>query len=635
MSLLLLFGGAGGTPSIPGTARLGLGGAARATSGARVAAGSGRASLGIRTRGLSSSALTLPVAQITVDATLMVLAVPTAATATPAGESPQFELRAVENDGTVRATFPRVVVHSHRQRLGEPDELQFSIPISDGPKLLIADADQTPYREVQLWRNGQLRAWCIPTKRRAESRTGMWRYTARGVEWPISKRFVGQASRFSFVRNGGAESGTTYWSTAYAPAAPDVFTTSASRYLTDGVAFRLNNSSSGGGLDSYAAQRRTVTATGVGLTLYMVAWFYIDSTLLSGGADDPFDRRLFTLARRSGSTVKEWAAFRRDERTPLDQWVRGQIRVDMPPNAIETVDVRLYAPYYDIYFDAVTVTCEESVSCINENSPSGTGWDQVEIAHEVVRYAQGKGKFAFWQGRHNGKSDLNIGVGGAPSGIVRERTYQAYDHQKVWTASPRGSGVLDEWPTREDGFDQSVVLTSTTRTWTTHYPRQGSAKSLVLWHGADAAANVVEWDVQEDLERCANDVVILGSFGQGAGREEGGYTNASSLGGLTMEAVESAPTGTPVDALDAIANARGLQHEQVIAAIVLTIPAELRHPETGVTTSIMVGTLGIGDVHRVRIDDLGLDESRRIVEIDHNLETDTLRVVVNREVEVG
>lgn len=583
----------------------------------------------------------MPVTALEISLPLPVIGSPTTPTATSAGQRPRYELRVVEKDGTIRAVFPDarpamdggapmtgVTVHRIRERLNEPATAEFSIPF-DHPSVgecRLANATQTPTREVQIYRNGDLRFWGIATKRRADSRARTWRYSARDVRWPITKRFFGQADRFNFLTNSDAEAGTTGW--VADGAGVDSFTASTTRWLIGGHSFRLTNSTSGGWLDSFVRQRKVITATGIGLAVYLVVWYYIESWTTG-----PFGNRIASLSRTVGSQLQQFEAITFTERTPQDTWVREVLKVDMPPSATEIVEARMYAPDGVIYFDGLSSTSEESVSCFDENSPSGTGWDQVQIAHEIVRYAQGKGKFAFWQGRHNGKSDLNIAVAGGASGVIRERTYQAYDHQRIWTASQRGSGALDEWPSRDDGFDHSLAITPTTRTWTTHFPRRGTTRSDLPFRFGH---NVLAYSVEEDLERCANDIVILGGWGTGSGREEGGYTNRSSLGGLTLEAVESAPNDAPIDMLDSVAEQRGERRDTVLAIPSFTIPAEHRETD-GTLITLMVGNVTVGDVHPLRIDDgdVDIDASYRIVELDHDCEAETIGVTVNEETDVG
>lgn len=558
----------------------------------------------------------------------LTLAIATVPLPTPAGQSTQWGVLAVDRFGVVYAEYPTAVPKSVAWTLNGAEVVKWNTPI-DAPhlnELPLARATTTPHREVQLWRNGHLLTWAVPTTRQATSRDRIYNYGAKGLLWYYGRRYMGRANRHNFLSNGSFESGLTGWSTVGAGLTATADTT---HHALGPTALKLVQTTEN--LDSYEVQSFVSEAGVIGLALFYTAWIYIDTF-----TDIALNGRGIGLVR-AAANVGSFVSI--DQNTPTKKLIRLSGVLHQPPNVTEVVEFRVYGPKGTAWVDAATVTAEESISLINANSPGGTGWDQIEIPHYVSEYLQGRGDIANAFGVNNGKSDLNIGFYGTPTGITKERTYQFFDHQRGY-AGGQGSGVFDEFTKSADGFDIRVAVTPNTRTLTCEYPRTGIDRPdlALTWvkdptnPARDVSYVISEWDWAEDIERTANQVVELGGWGSGASREEGGYENNSALGGLTLEMVESAPNDTPIDALDTFAQRRGEQLENAVQTPVFTL-VEPRHPTTGEVTYPLIGVLLPGDTMPVHVDDgdVQMDGTYRLASLELDCTTEKMRATFNPE----
>jgi hypothetical protein len=262
---------------------------------------------------------------------------------------------------------------------------------------------------------------------------------------------------------------------------------------------------------------------------------------------------------------------------------------------------------------------------------------------QVVQYAQGQGPFAVLAPE---KSDLNIATDMSATGVLKTADYMLADHQKI-SDGGQGSGIIDEYLRAADGFDWRLVYTAATRTLTSYYPNIGTDRTGYTFRYVnlpDAPAKngswgLIGWTYGDSIESTANQVCELsgwgGSVSNGAGdafatREEGGYSNPATLGGLTLELVESAPQGTNVGQLGQIARARGrlLQHQQITPQLVMAEPTD---PVTGLVTFPLIGVLLPGDLIDVDLQDgeFVLQGTQRCAQVTLDCTLETLTVVPN------
>lgn len=460
------------------------------------------------------------------------------------------ELKVVNKSGTVAATLANVVSASPLvDVLNEGGHLRFGLHNLD-PQAPTVQAIGT---EIQVWRNGSLVAdggWVVPITPESEinGNTDVVEFECRGLFWYLDRRFFGDADRLNYIANGGMETaGLASWTAVGTTATRDT-----AHRINGTYAAKLVQASAG--TDTYLKQSVSITGTGVGTLLTVAGWFYVSSTGYVGTASG--DRGLY-LQRSVGGVVNEF------DFAPLDSgdggdavqnsWQRRKVSVWVPPNATEAVEVRLYSPGGSIWWDEVELVAMDSLSYY--------ATDQATIAGGIVAHAQDA---------TYGKSNLNIGTSTPATGITRDRHYQHAEHANIGQA-------LSEFPALSDGFDQSIALTSTTRTYTTHYPRKGTSRTALVW----SEIVQVRW-VPVEGEQAADSIVVLGD-GDGPDREEGAAVDTGAFGGVTLEEVISAETGTPIDGLDSKA-AEELRIRITAARMEVTLGPGLR-----------VGSMAVGD----------------------------------------
>jgi hypothetical protein len=411
-------------------------------------------------------------------------------------------------------------------------------------------------REIQIWRDGAV-LWWGPIVR---LEVNLWQTTWRcaGLAWYFKRRFMGKADRTNLLVNGDFEDGETGWTFNNVTHSADT------THVVEGThALKLTGLTTDG--ENWAKQIYTHAAASfpfpVGDFLTLNAWLWVAS---SGYVAPPIGLRgLFAEHRNAaGETLNVYIATPPlDDDLPKDQWATGVgLEVGLPNvNAGDTIDVRLYAPNGSCWWDLATLTAMESLAF---------GWqeevDLADIIEGIVLYAQDRFVFT------HGKSDLLIDVAWVGDAVLHAPiAFQFVEHRNI-------GDTLNEL-VRSGQVDMSVEITDTTRTWTTHNPRKGSYKSgdtLQL----DTNISTFTWSF--DGEAAATDVVITGP-GDGPDRPEGGASDPSAFGGLTLETVEAAPDGVTIGELDTAAaetlrvarlpeiiEATGYPHSPLIADLV-------------------------------------------------------------------
>lgn len=564
---------------------------------------------------------TLPIAPITITGAAPTIGIGTLSSPTPPGFQTDFSVRSVDMDGVVHAVFPTATVISYQETINSPEVATFTVPI-DAPglaQLPLAKAGITPVREVQIWRNGHLLFWGPPTTRRADSVSRLYTYTCKGPLWYLLARNVGQANRLNFLTNGSFQSGLGSWS-AFGPVTASIDT---SNFAIGTQSAQLDSGTPGG----VAGIRQTFTFHAdalLGDAMFITAWIYVDDfvagALYNAGM-------IVELVGATGQHEQAFVAV--DKTVPRHTWTRMSAIINIPPGVAGTIEVLLFAPFGTVHWDGVTVTLMESLAF--QGLPGQPSNDETSIAAELVKYAQGRGSFAVFHGRPNGKSDLRIGVNAVPSGIKKSRVYQDADHQPIYQGGT-GTGLLDSFAQSVDGFDFRVDLTPTTRTFKTYFPRIGvTHDDFVLSWSAHGKFGIVGWASGETIEQpCANDIVELSGWGTGPDREEGGFHDPASLGGLTLERLESVATNTPIDALSSIAAQRGALLKHAISVPTFTV-AEPRDPVTDDVIKAFIGVIRAGDKVQFVVDDgdVQIDALLKIVQVTYDAVQETLALVPN------
>lgn len=497
-----------------------------------------------------------------------------------------IQLKVVNTAGGVTTVLDNMVsLEPLRDVLNQAGSLRFGLHNLD-PAL----PSVTPIEdEVQVWRNGTFLAgggWLVPVTQEAtyEGTTDVTEFECRGLLWFFDRRYFGDADRRDYLSGIG-----TFETVADFMAWTAVGTT-ATRDTTKRVngvaAAKLVQASAG--TDTYLNKSVSITAGGVGALMTVAAWFFVQSTGWVGEASG--GRGLF-LQRSAGGVVQDFDFAElnngEDDGVPLGVWQRREVTVQIPPNTTEDIEVRLYSPGGTIWWDEVTLTAMDSVSYYDS--------DQAAIADGIVVHAQDPAY---------GKNDLLIGRSTPPTGVTRDRHYQHAEHANIGRA-------LAEFTTLDNGFDHSIELTSTMRTYTTHYPRKGTSRPALSW---DEIVRV-RWTPVEG-EQAASSIVVLGD-GDGPDREEGAAIDTTAFGGVTLEEVISAPTGTPIDGLDSK------------AAEELRIRTSAKRLQATLGPGLRVGSMATGDTFAGPATTHGgvdLAGTWRAVEVAHDLILDCLTV---------
>lgn len=578
--------------------------------------------------------LTLDLAEGASPATLpIVQAIQTTPTATPAGQPTQYLIRAVTQGGVQLVRYPKA--HAKWVQWVKNDEATAEIDVPLDVDISALD----PPNEIQIWRNGHLLFWGRVTRRRVSSQGRTWTLSCRSLLSYFKRRNMdkGGTGLTDLLEDAGNFEGTDLadkWTIGYGLGGSGATATVETAIkLLDDQSAELEGDSTGG--DRFLYRRFMVTSTDIGVAVFLSGYLFIASMtgapyqergLLIGYYDTPSD--LF-LKKIGVATIKPTA--------PIGSWQRYLAVVNIEPGEARVVEARVQIPFGKLYADALRVRVMESFSMIAANAPDGIGWDQVDIAHQQIKFLQGKGFF----GIGNNKSDLNIGVSGGPSGVVRHRTYQFFEHRRGYTG-PNGTGALDELLRMEDGIDIAERYSPESRWIETAFPRIGSTRSTWRFRWVreitddgdlpDDRWGIASWDYEDSLDTTANDITELSGWGNGVSREEGGYTNPDSLGGLTLELVETAAQDSPLDALDGIAEKRGAQLERRMETPTFTIK-EPRDPATNEVTTVMVGVLMPGDVIPLNVVDGGLSMvgDYQVARVRLDCTTDLLAVVPNPE----
>lgn len=374
-----------------------------------------------------------------------------------------------------------------------------------------------PYeRDIQVYEDGELVAWVTPQRPAASSEVSAVRFACNGGLWHFGQRVIGKADRENLLTNPDFEDAAL---TPWTATANTTATRDTTQKNTGAASVKLVNAQANE--VAYISQRLdNYQATGVGSLLTVVAWFRIQN---SGWIGEAVNKRGLGITRfpSAGGGELESSIFEIDGETPRERWERAETTIWMPPDAVEDIEVRLYSPGGTIWWDSTLLVLMESIGF--------PGQDQATTAADIVNHLQST---------TYGKDNLGITTNCPASGVVRDIVFQFADHV-------RGDEALGNFVGLSNGHDHAVVITPTTRVFTTYYPKRGvHHASLTL-----DATTVSEWDYPKEDQPPHTRVITLGA-GDGPDREEGYAADTAILGGLALETVIAAPTGMEIRELD-------------------------------------------------------------------------------------
>ena len=422
-----------------------------------------------------------------------------------------YRLYVVDKTGSIFGQVEQARIGSVTFELNGAGGLDFTLPVNDPDCSLIQ-----PGREVQLYRGNQLLFWGPIVRQQIDLDVAS--YQCAGLLWYFERRFMGKADRTNLLVNGDFEASETGWTFEEGVTHAISFTTK----VEGAKSLRLEGSSADHIEHAEQVYTHTTQYHPDGDAVVISAWVYVPSADYVGGAVR--DIGLVGVHKRAGVVIGDPDVAEIGDDFVMDQWVPLEVLIT-GVLLNDTVEVQLYPPHGVAFYDLVTLTLMESLSF-------WPGQDVATIVAGIVNYAQDNGAFT------HGKSDLNIGTAGAATGVVKDITYQFAEHRNIADA------ILEF--VREGTIDVDIAITPTTRTFTTYAPRKGNNRSDL---SLALDTTVADFSWSWDGEAAATSVVVLGP-GDGPDRPEGGATDPTAIGGLTLEWVEVAPDDVTVGGLD-------------------------------------------------------------------------------------
>lgn len=455
-----------------------------------------------------------------------------------------YTVKVVDMFGAILATFatgsgtdPRqtITVKEVTWALNEPGSASITVPL-EHPEAGAFFVPGSAPREVQVFRNGSLIFWGVLVQRALNDGYVTW--TAPGLLWYFTRRYFGPINlNFLSLQNGFFTTDLSSWTAVGAVAT----WSNALRLRGPGTA-KLVAAASG---DNYLKQVFNVsTSPTFGLGIALAGLFYPEG--VTEGALDEIGIWVQCPGAAHG-TDPIW------EPITMNQAGKGIQRVEtyivIQKNLTNTpVEVRLYAPKGTIYWGGVTATAPESIGS-TDNLPD----DPAAVVGRIINYAQ----------TGSGKSTLNM-TSSTPATSSKELvSYQFSELPNIFTS-------LQTYPAR-GLLDFEVVITTTTRVFTTYAPRRGTLKS---GNAVTVPGNgVIKLGHLLDGQQTATQVVRRGE-GSGPDRELGVVTDASGLGGLILQDIGDAPPEATVDSLDSYAAADHARLKNPLALPQVTVAAE-------------------------------------------------------------
>lgn len=574
-------------------------------------------------------------------------------TPTPMGETTTVEIAAVtkygddggEHSKTVittaeltAITWPQTCAPAIAEFVVSWDDADIAqLPTSAVP---FPDEDNLTH-EVQIRRNGSVIFTGPVVARAGNSKDRVFSYIAKDPLWYLQGKYFGEANRHNYLFNPGFEDDPTD-PTSWNLNGDGTASIDTDDYLTGTQSVFLQGTGSNLELD----QSRSITTGNLGLAMIFTVWIkrvYANLSFSNSAAV------LVSQLNPVTAVIEQQALVTIGTQIPMRQWVRLSVALLLPPNATKVWQVGIRAAGDQMKVDSATLTTEESLSFVPDDH-GGLPWDQIDMAKYITRYAAG----SFPIGSPYTKSDLNLHTSGELSGVFKSKTYQFFDHQQIYQGGI-GAGALDEFRQASDGFDFRFEPGPTGRVVAFYYPSAGrtwtptfrfvrkfdsvdnrvptspddkpAGDSTVVDGDNTYLGGIVYFDWNESIEDSASNVTILGGWGSGAGREEGG-ANLDVFGDLQLEHIEAAPTGATIDQLDKLAAVRADQLGQVQTTPVLTM-VEPVDPTTGEVAFPLIGVLLPGDLMPIRLYNgfaIDVDQTIRVASVKYTHATETLQV---------
>lgn len=525
-------------------------------------------------------------------------------------------LRTVTRLGEEIDLLPLASLVSVAKTLNQDDEYAFFFPKHAYDEATIPTwGTDVRIVEIQVWdaRPGEdidtdvdfLLTWGPMVAPSASGSSSQVDCTGKGVSTYLfaPPRYI-DGERPNLLSNPSFEDGLTDWSDG--GAVTSSATTDAK--VEGSHALRVVSSTAGGDIHEHQVIS-SVEGHELGRLLTISAWYQLETFTAPAYAN----RGLFVEAIESGVVVAQSVVT--IEGTPTTGiWQRIETTLQVPPNKTWDIDVRCYAPEGSTLWDELQVVEMDSVST------AGAEESLEHLCRLIILHVQDSAV---------GKSDVGIITdSGADDGPKIAKTWQWADH------IPCDSAV-DEFVNRSDGIDWAMTYdpTAGTRLFETFYPRRGTDYTTADVHLV-FGENVSDYRWSRDGMGTVTTATVLGD-GDGPDREEGFYSDPSHIGGLTIEQVSSAPTGTAVNSLLPLATGAVVNVNDPPKLIEVDLPADALCVPGGALDGLTVmRALVTGDRLPLTIDDGYVQEAATQCRIVKWLFTNAGRILtltLNRE----
>jgi hypothetical protein len=542
---------------------------------------------------------------------------------------PTYSLILVNQAGGERIPLVRAQVLSVMWELDGWGEMRWAMGVMD-PQLesepVLADADSlTTPREVQLWRNGRLIWWGIPTG--APSCDGNTvTFTAYGLLWYFARRYFGPTfsnTMPQLISNGSFEAdpinngtGIGGWGVTGATA-----TASTTRHKVGTRSVRLQTF---GASNQYMVQSAQLPSPARSRPLVVTAsvWVYPESIVVPNSTD-----RGLGLAVFADQTKRADAPL--SANVPMGRWTRLECSLELEPaDTTEQLVIVLHAPDQGVVlYDAARCTYQQRTGALE-----GQDWSD-DYLRRLLNYGAGNsnggstgpggtvGDQTQWWGSPVRKSSLNIpfvGSSFASRSLVADVFWDHEDHGQIYEAMME--------VVKRDICDFEIVWneTGTVRQFVTYPPRKGSLRRHML---IELDRDISSLSYTVDGRGTANDVrVVANNPGDTKEVGQAGGPIPHSLGGLQLESVLSAADEVEGQGLVETALWEERTKRRPVPMPSIRVPAGpyLDPTQPG-------GPLSVGDSVPVRVRRGWLRDVsvRRVVQMTLNAATDELELVVN------
>lgn len=509
----------------------------------------------------------------------------------------------VTQDGTkVVEAVDGAKVGPIRWVLNRPTTCTVELPILSSsltPDAIVSEDGDT-LNEIQVFRDGALVGWFVPIG--IDEDPQLIRLTCADPLWLLSRRFVGELYDTNLLDNPSFNDDTSAPPSGWSNNGVDTIETAFSYNAMDPpnvVALECSTAS----VNKYLYQDFTIPQS-TEQTVWMVSAYVWVDPLTPFVATD-YEHGV-VIARYNASNVIQDAWWARvNDSTDKLYWTRLSAPLKVPPtDGTQYLRVWLGTAEGKIFYDAVRL--------VEVKRLAYQGQDQAVIAQGLVEHAQDTSIQ---------KADLDIGTDCPGTGIFLNRLYPYAEHEQILQA-------LIDLAEGADGFDFSMVVTETTKTFTTHYPQKGSASSVATF---EWGVNIADWSRSTSIDQAVGSGAMLGPGttdvdGRADDREHHWTADPLSHSGRRLEAVEMAPSRANLIELEDLA-------EELVDARKVPSVLELTVHRTDTddwAQRIVDGTLEVGDVVTVVIDHgtVEVNATYRIVELVLDPETETITPVI-------